>query len=416
VVASLFDSFSKLKPVNVALFGDLMLDRYTTGNARRVSPEAPVLVLQGEQSEDLPGGAGNVALNLISMGAKVEVVGRIGRDVEGKLLAKLLKETGAAIDHLVVQNDYPTTLKHRVIADAHHLLRIDRESVEVLDSATEERLIKKLPKLLTGKDAVAISDYGKGFLSRALTSAIISAANEKKIPVFVDPKGDDFTKYTDATLIKPNEKEAYEAAKRNSSIPIHEVGKTLLEQTSAQHILVTRSAKGMTLFSQNISPQDFPIKAQKVSDVTGAGDAVLAMITLGMASGLPLDDTIKLANIAGCIAVSTLGCTSVTLSDIAEKMLLEHQESKVFTDDHAYALEQALKGKEVEVLTLEPHQEMTTELFAHLQKMEREEKRLVLYAKDRQKDDPLLALLSHFRCIQFITLKEFDFLACPAKA
>jgi D-glycero-beta-D-manno-heptose-7-phosphate kinase len=407
----LFDCFNKLKRVKVVVFGDLMLDRYTFGKAQRVSPEAPVLVLHGQDSDELPGGAGNVALNLASLGAHVEIVSRVGKDADGKQLVRLLKRAGVGTGHLIVQKEYPTTLKHRVIADSHHLLRIDTESIESLELDLEETLITMIPEMIASADIIAISDYGKGFLSRELLSCVIHAGNKAHIPVLVDPKGDDFTKYAHATLIKPNMKEAYIAAKRSETVPIEMVGAFLVNQTEAEHVLITRSHEGMSLFSADIEGKNFPIKAQKVSDVTGAGDAVLAMIAIAIASGVSIDDAIALANIAGCIAVSTLGCVQVTLAQVAEKLLQEQLASKVFDEDHLYALQEALKGKSACILAIAEAQEMDADLFTAIQEMENLHGHFVLYMKGRSKNDSLVKLLSSIRAVDFIFLKSAN-LSC----
>src|SRR5271170_7527422 len=204
---------SRFFPVSVLVIGDFMLDTYTTGKINRISPEAPVSVLHVQKEESRPGGAGNVALNLLSLGAKVYTVGRIGNDYAGDELKDALEKEGIDIEHLIFQKGYKTPVKNRLIADAQQVLRVDFETVTSLPEQLEEWIIERLSPLIDKVQIVAISDYGKGFLSRNLLQQVIQISNSKGIPVIVDPKGDDFSKYAGATVIKPNLQEVYIASK-----------------------------------------------------------------------------------------------------------------------------------------------------------------------------------------------------------
>ena len=388
--------------MKVIVIGDLMLDRYTRGKAGRVSPEAPVLVVQESERNALPGGAGNVALNLVSLGADVTLFSRVGEDDAGEEVARLLKDGGVDVQGIAQQKDYPTTVKHRVISAHHHLLRLDTETLEPLSENLEEKILAEIQKIEA--DAIAISDYGKGFLTEKLLKQVIALGKERKIPVIVDPKGSDFTKYFGATMIKPNKKEAYEAVQRAQSFPIENVGKELLEMTGAEKILITRSEEGMSLFEKE-EMLNFPVKVREVSDVTGAGDTVLATVTLGMANDLDISDVIALANIAGALAVETLGCARITLSNIAERLLAQNVVNKIFDEDHIYALEQVVQERPVEHISLEKDKELSAEFLLTLQ--EKKQKALIiLHVRDRKSDDPLVRLLSALPFIDFIVLKS----------
>lgn len=185
---------SRFSPVRVLVIGDFMLDTYTTGKVKRISPEAPVSVLHVQKEESRPGGAGNVVLNLVSLGAKVIAVGRIGYDVAGEQLRDSLESEGVDTENIFLQKGYKTPVKNRLIADAQQVLRVDCETVSSLPESIEEQVLERLSPILDKVNIVAISDYGKGFLSKALLKKIIEMSREKEIPVIVDPKGDDFSK------------------------------------------------------------------------------------------------------------------------------------------------------------------------------------------------------------------------------
>ena len=305
--------FQKLKPFRAMVLGDFLLDTYTTGIVRRISPEAPVPILEVKQEDARPGGAGNVALCLKALGAHVSCVGRVGPDLHGDKLKDLL-----SMDHSLVltEKGYITPVKNRLIANSQQLMRIDREKVTPLDPHLEAYIVQELEAKIAQMDVVAISDYGKGFLTKTLLESVISIAKEKKVPVIVDPKGIDFSKYRGATLIKPNLSEAYLAAKMDESTALTEVAKALFEDADPQHLLITRSEAGLSLFSKEGIQQNFPVISREVKDVTGAGDTVLSTICLGMANGLDLSSTLRLANIAAGIVIEKLGCCQVTIKEI----------------------------------------------------------------------------------------------------
>lgn len=305
-----------VRPFNALVLGDFMLDTYTQGRVKRISPEAPVPILEIHSQESRPGGAGNVVLNLIALGGTVHAVGRLGDDEAGRELRSFLGNANASIQSLLNEPYYHTSVKNRLVADSQQLLRLDREKVTPLSSDLEEVIAHELKKAIPQVQVVAISDYGKGFLTQRLIAHAIQIAKEAGIPIIIDPKGSDFTKYKGATLIKPNLSEAYAAAKATHDAPLDFVAKSLLETTQAELLLITRSEAGMSLFDQKGNRFDFPVRAKQVKDVTGAGDTVLAVFCLGFANKMDIHHTAQLANVAASISVERLGCVQVTLSEI----------------------------------------------------------------------------------------------------
>jgi len=398
---------SRFFPVTVLVIGDFMLDTYTTGKINRISPEAPVSVLHVQKEESRPGGAGNVALNLVSLGAKVISVGRIGHDFAGDVLKDSLENEGIDIEHLIAQKGYKTPVKNRLIADAQQVLRVDFETVTPLSEEWEEWIIEHLPPLIEKVQIVAISDYGKGFLSRNLLKEVIDISRSKGIPVIVDPKGDDFSKYAGASVIKPNLHEVYIAAKFTQDIPLEKVAPSLLHSCGVDMLLVTRSEAGMSLFHKNGQSFDFPVRSKEVKDVTGAGDTVLAMISVALANNIDIKYGAQLANIAAGMVIERLGCARIYLSEMAERILEYDVENKIFDEEHLFALQQVLKGKRYNVLGIDSTYGMSTALFRSLRKLSPPgaEKKLIIYIRDTDPDEEFVTLLSSLSEVDFIVLK-----------
>jgi D-beta-D-heptose 7-phosphate kinase/D-beta-D-heptose 1-phosphate adenosyltransferase len=407
MVKQLSNIFNQLKEIRVLLLGDFMLDQYTKGSVSRISPEAPVPVLKVEAEEASPGGAGNVALNLLALGASVITVGRRGNDEAGRVLLSFLQRAGADVHHLFIEEDYLTPIKNRLIAASQQLLRLDREKNVALGAVLEKKVMAKIPQLLETIHVVALSDYGKGFLSSSLIEKVIREAREKNIPVVVDPKGIDFSKYAGATLIKPNLSEAYAAAKLSLSEPLEKVADILLEVTQAELLMVTRSEKGISCFDRKKKRFDFPVKSKEVKDVTGAGDTVLAMVVFSIANQLEMSDAVHLANIAAGISVEHVGCVSISLCDVARRMLELHGENKIFDEDHLFALRQVLLGRKVTLLGVDSTCGMSTLLFQKIRELSsREQRELMIYIKDSKPDMHFVQLLSSLSEVDFIILQR----------
>jgi D-beta-D-heptose 7-phosphate kinase/D-beta-D-heptose 1-phosphate adenosyltransferase len=407
MVKKLSGIFSRLSPVKVLVIGDFMYDTYTTGKVRRISPEAPVSVLHVLREESLPGGAGNVALNLISLGATVVAVGRVGHDAAGKNIVQALTDEGVNTDGMVFQNQFQTPVKNRLIADAQQVLRVDFETITPIPEQVEQEVIERLPSLLQDVDIISISDYGKGFLSRSLLMGVIEMAKAKNIPIIVDPKGDDFTKYQGATVLKPNLQEAYDAAKLTRDASLEQVAEVLFKKVTVDMLMITRSEAGISLFTRDGKRLDFPVRSKEVKDVTGAGVTVLAMVSVALGNQLDIKYGAQLANIAAGIAIERLGCARINLSDLAVRLLEYDVDNKVFDEEHLFALQEALKNKRYFVLGLYSSQGMTTALFRSIRKLSLRDPdaKLIVYIRDENPDEEIISLLASLAEVDFVVLK-----------
>jgi D-beta-D-heptose 7-phosphate kinase / D-beta-D-heptose 1-phosphate adenosyltransferase len=406
MVKKLSGVFSRLRRIKVAVIGDYINDTYTTGKIHRISPEAPVSILHAVSQKSLPGGAGNVALNLVSLGAEVVAIGRLGHSDVGRNLSQALATEGVQIDGLIYQADFQTPVKNRFIADSQQVLRVDFENISLIPETVEQEVVKKLPSLLADVDIIAISDYGKGFLSSSLLMTIIEFAKSKEIPVIVDPKGDDFTKYQGATVIKPNLQEAYAAAKLPLSAPLEHVAETLFKKIALELLMITRSDAGISVFTKEGKRHDFPARPKEVIDVTGAGDTVLATICVALGNDLDIKYGAQLANIAAGIAIERVGCARITLSELAFRLLEYDVDNKVFDEEHLFALEQALKNRRYSVLGLHSAHGMSTALFRSIRKLSSrdDEMLLIVYVRDPSPDEEFISLLSSLAEIDFVVL------------
>lgn len=398
--------FNQIQPCKVMVVGDLMLDTYTIGKARRISPEAPVAVVHVQREEHRPGGAGNVILNLISLGAEVVAIGRVGQDGAGNTLLHVLAEEGTLVQGIVVQPGYPTPIKNRIIAENQQMVRVDHEVISQIPEQLEQSIIEALPELMNGVKVVAISDYGKGFLSRTLLAALIEQAKRYGIPVIADPKGVDFSKYQGTTVIKPNLSEAFAAANLPPDAPLELVASRVLQMSKANTLMVTRSEAGISLFHQDGSRDDFPVRVREVKDVTGAGDTVLAMLTCAMANGLPITTAAQLSNVAAGIAIEHLGCARVTLSELARRLLEDDVGNKVFDEEHLFALQEAMRGRKCAILSVSSSEGLTSLIFSSIRKLcKKGERDLLVYIRDSSPDEEFVNLLASLHDVDFIVLK-----------
>jgi len=399
--------FSRFNPVRVLVMGDFIHDIYTTGEVKRISPEAPVSVLHVQKEESRPGGAGNVALNLRSLGSEVKAVGRVGKDPAGEKIRASLEKEGINVEGVIFQNNFKTPVKNRFIADAQQVLRVDFETVSPIPEDTEQAIVEKLPDLLEGIQIIAISDYGKGLLSKSLLMAIIEIGKVRRIPLIIDPKGEDFTKYAGATVLKPNLQEAYAAAKLPQEASLEQVAGVIFKKANVEMLMITRSEAGISLFTKKGEQFEFPVRSREVKDVTGAGDTVLAMISVALANGLDIKYSAQLANIAAGIAIERLGCARINLSDMANRLLEFDIDNKVFDEEHLFALQQALQGKQYCVLGLHSMHGMSTALFRSIRKISSRERdnRLIVYVRDTNPDGEFVSLLASLAEVDFVVLK-----------
>lgn len=311
------DVFKKQK---ILVLGDFMLDAYTMGRAHRLSPEAPVPLLTVEKETYLPGGGGNAILNLLSLGMDVMAVGRVGDDMWGRRFLEMISEPKVDTLGIFIDESFQTPLKKRLIADQQQLLRVDYEKVEFLSEEKEKKVMNYVASVIKQASVVAISDYAKGFFTPSLLQNVITLAREHAIPIVIDPKGSDFTKYKGATLIKPNFNEAVTASGLSKATPLREIACKLLEKTHAEVLLITRAKEGLSLFMQNGEECYFPAQVKQVTDVTGAGDTVMAVVTALVGNRADLKAHAHFANIAAGIALEKLGCARVSIEEILQKL------------------------------------------------------------------------------------------------
>jgi rfaE bifunctional protein kinase chain/domain len=273
----------------VLVIGDLMIDEYLWGEVDRISPEAPVQIVEVSREEFTLGGAGNVIHNLVVLGADVSAVGVIGDGYDGRLLADMLKKLNVSIDGIIQDPQRPTTRKTRIIASNQQVLRIDRETKKEIFDSTYDLILKSLENQIPRTDMVLVSDYGKGTLTRPLLSRLVDLCKIHQKMIIVDPKGLDFTKYSGVTLITPNKKEASLASsvEITDEHSLFQAAKLLLEKVDMEKLLITCGKDGMMLFEKILPPYRIYTEARQVFDVSGAGDTVLAVLGLALATGMP---------------------------------------------------------------------------------------------------------------------------------
>jgi D-beta-D-heptose 7-phosphate kinase/D-beta-D-heptose 1-phosphate adenosyltransferase len=302
----------------ILVIGDLMIDHYIWGNASRLSPEAPVPIVNVKNESTTLGGAGNVVQNLVSLGAKVAVAGVIGNDASGNQLIEILESEGVETSVIIKDNSRPTTVKSRVLVGSHQLVRIDREVSESISIELEDEFAAKLVAHIERADIVIFSDYNKGLFTPNFTQRLINVANGFHKKVIIDPKGLDYSKYRGAYLIKPNRKELAEAAKTEkikNFADIQSAAQAIFLQTNTDYLVVTLSEEGMAIITQS-SNQLLPVKATEVFDVTGAGDTVIATITYFIAAGFSVEEACELANHAAAIVIRHVGSATTTIEQI----------------------------------------------------------------------------------------------------
>lgn len=309
----------------VLVIGDLMLDEFVWGKVGRISPEAPVPVVEVSSESSYPGGAANVARNLRQFTAHVGVVGMIGRDRSGDQLLELLAAEKIDTSASAISDTFPTIVKTRIIARQQQVVRVDREKIAAPDAGQIASVVSAITKMLPQIDAVIFEDYGKGFLAQELVSQIVSAADGKVIAA--DPNPRQQISWSGLSVVKPNRSEAFHAAGIPWSEPadsvaddsaLHEVGKILLEKWQTQLLLITLGEHGMILFQRGAAPHHVPTKARQVFDVSGAGDTAIALFTLALAAGATPPEAADIANHASAVVVGKLGTATVTPQELRE--------------------------------------------------------------------------------------------------
>lgn len=309
---------SKFSASNILVVGDLMIDEYLWGEVDRISPEAPVQVVSVKQEGYTLGGAGNVINNIIALGATVSAVGVIGTGPHGGLLLEKFHDLNVQTDGIIQEPDRPTTQKTRIIAANQHVLRIDRETRNSVSDLTFEKIIRSITEKMPGVDLVLISDYGKGLITRSLIEKIVTIAEKHDKAVIADPKGLDFSKYSGVSLITPNKKEAAIATGIEifNSSTLEKAGKKIINTTGINNVLITCGKEGMVLFRKDTLPSKVTAKARQVYDVSGAGDTVIAVMGLALASGASFKTGMAIANTAAGIVVGKVGTATVSLKEL----------------------------------------------------------------------------------------------------
>ncbi len=327
------DLIESIKPVPIMVVGDVMADEYVLGDVERISPESPVPVMVARDKFRTLGGAGNVVRNIVSLGGSVALFAVVGKDAAGGWLRGHCGEVGVETFWLKEDPSRPTTVKTRVVARNQQIVRIDQEQVGEIRPETAAEVISEIGTVVRQVKAVIVSDYGKGFVTLPVLRALLEGARAGSIPVLVDPKGMDYSKYRGATYLTPNLREASAAA----GLEIHDqdsliaAGQRILDTTKAQGLVVTRGRDGITLLRRNRPPENFPVKPVEIIDVTGAGDTVIATLGMALANGISIENAVRTANLAASIVVSRFGAAAVTVREMLEAVKDGTRNQKVVT-------------------------------------------------------------------------------------
>jgi D-glycero-beta-D-manno-heptose-7-phosphate kinase len=314
-----------LKGKKIVVIGDVMLDVYIRGSVGRISPEAPIPVVEiNEKDRMLPGGAANVAANITALGDKASIIGVTGKDEAGRELARQLRKVGVETSGLLALADRPTTEKTRVIANTQQVVRIDREVKSILSPKQQDQVIAKALKAVHGADGIIFEDYNKGLLAPKVIRKILSYAKAHKKITAVDPKFNNFFEFKGVTVMKPNMKEVTEALGPEAvGQDFEAIGFKVMKRLACHSVLLTRSENGMTLFEPGKPTRTIPTVAREVYDVSGAGDTVIATLALGLAAGASLLHAATLANYAAGIEVEKLGVATVSSEELRQRLFEE---------------------------------------------------------------------------------------------
>ena len=327
------------KAPKILVIGDLMIDHYLWGSCERISPEAPVQVVNVKSESSVLGGAGNVINNLRALGAQVDVISVIGGCEISDELKNLLKNIKVDTRYLITQKDRITSKKSRIIAAQQQVVRYDRESSDEISAGSQKSILESFTSIINNYDGVLLSDYGKGVLTSGLTQSLINIANKAHKKVLVDPKGLDYSKYKGAYLLTPNKKEASEATQVTikDEISLTQAITQLKTECDLNVSLITLSEGGVAIYDNDL--RTHPTVAREVFDVTGAGDTVLASLGFALACGCQIDDAVKFSNLAAGVVVGKIGSATATLNEIIE---YESSLNKSTSDEHIKTLDEIL--------------------------------------------------------------------------
>ena len=317
----LFALARKFKHARILVVGDFILDHFVWGTVERISPEAPVPVVNVKRESYMPGGSLNVAHNIRTLGGTVYPSGVVGRDIAGRMLLKTMRRQGIDTSGIIYDRKRPTSLKTRVIAHSQQVVRFDREKTEPISREDTKALLAFYEKKIKSADVLIIEDYGKGVIQSELVHAVVTTARRLKKPILVDPKEHHFDYYRGVTSLTPNRKEAYGAYRQlvagaTGRESLETVGFGLLKKLQSESMLITLGEDGMALFQKNGKVNVIPTAAQEVFDVSGAGDTVIATFALALAAGARLLEAALIANLAAGIVVGKLGTASVNTEEL----------------------------------------------------------------------------------------------------
>ncbi|MCI0707756.1 MAG: D-glycero-beta-D-manno-heptose-7-phosphate kinase [Ignavibacteriae bacterium] len=300
-----------------------MLDRYYWGSVSRISPEAPVPVVEVASESTRLGGAANVANNISTLGGVPVLIGVVGNDSGGKELRSLLKKSGFPDDGIVEDVSRPTTMKTRVIAHHQHVVRIDQEVKDDIGEGLQSRVLDVLRKAIGSLDGIIIEDYNKGVVVKQLITEVIALARAKGKVVTADPKFHNFFEYKNVTVFKPNRKETEETlgSRLGDKASVERAGKKLIEKLSAENVLLTLGEEGMSLFERGGAVMHVPTRARNVADVSGAGDTVISTLTMALAAGASVQEASALANFAGGVVCGEVGIVPIERDALVEAVL-----------------------------------------------------------------------------------------------
>ncbi|MBN1823585.1 MAG: D-glycero-beta-D-manno-heptose-7-phosphate kinase [Endomicrobiales bacterium] len=312
----------------ILVIGDLMMDKFIWGRVSRISPEAPVPVVEITRESQAFGGAGNVANNIISLGGRALIVGVVGDDFNAEQLRKQFKARNIDTAGIVADGARPTIMKMRIIAQNQQVVRVDKELKGNFEAAVTKKIVGNIEEFATEVDGIIISDYGKGVITKPVLQTAIKLAKKRDIPVTVDPKPEHFLHYKNVSCITPNLKEAVEGMKYREVSKDSEVvglGKRILKRLGSDTVLITRGEKGMTLFEPGDKITDIPTRAKEVFDVTGAGDTVISALTLALAAGARHAEAAEISNFAAGIVVGKIGTATASPQELREAITGFHK-------------------------------------------------------------------------------------------
>ena len=320
---ALIAGIDKFVSCRILVVGDVIMDEFLWGRVERISPEAPVPVVEVERESLMLGGAGNVVNNIIALGSRVILCGVIGNDVMGRELVRKLRKLKSPTHGLVVEDRRPTTMKTRVVAHSQQVVRVDREERQPVSRDSIEKILLTVKEQLDSIDAIVVADYGKGVVTQKLMDGIRSLTDGSQLVLSVDPKVQNLALYRSVTLVTPNNHEAQlmSGITIDDEKSLEKAGNHLLKELGCQMVLVTQGDKGMSLFEGNGRVTQIPTVARKVFDVSGAGDTVTGTFTLALAAGLEPRQAAVLANIAAGIVVAEVGTATASAAQLREALL-----------------------------------------------------------------------------------------------